>query len=480
MKLKSSFLLMLFFISSSALFSQSIYQCWSELIADSTQWDDYKGPNVQCDAQGNAYFASAHDSALVIVKYSAAGDMLWQQNFDSTNSTFHVLQLSIDSFNQVWVLANWLDNVFPINQIVLKYNESGNLVWHKTITNAYYNAIAFDHKKNFFLGGFNYITDKSSVIKFDSAGNQLWETGETDDKVDIMQCDDSGNIYCSGEKATGGYGNTDVSTRKFDAAGNAKWYQGFDGNTHDKPMAIRSDHQGNIYIAVVSHYFGYNNEMNLLKYDSTGILIWNKYFPTFYDALEMMSITGMDIDSLNNIYLGLNIPESYIIKYQPNGQLQWLQQFPTDSSYLLRGMRMRADQGGNSYASGTTFTDILCIGGCDSSYITTYKLNSSGNSVWVIENHHSSGVNQVLDLALDEQSNVFITGYAVENDSLNFITIKYCGECSPTQAEFSFSDSAQTFHFHDASVNATSWLWSFGDGTTDTLQNPMHTYALPA
>ena len=34
-----------------------------------------------------------------------------------------------------------------------------------------------------------------------------------------------------------------------------------------------------------------------------------------------------------------------------------------------------------------------------------------------------------------------------------------------------------TFNFTDASVNAVSWLWSFGDGNTSTSQNPTQSYA---
>jgi PKD repeat protein len=30
--------------------------------------------------------------------------------------------------------------------------------------------------------------------------------------------------------------------------------------------------------------------------------------------------------------------------------------------------------------------------------------------------------------------------------------------------------------FTDYSVGAVSWLWDFGDGTTSTLQNPVHVY----
>ena len=34
-----------------------------------------------------------------------------------------------------------------------------------------------------------------------------------------------------------------------------------------------------------------------------------------------------------------------------------------------------------------------------------------------------------------------------------------------------------TVHFTDQSTgNPTSWLWSFGDGGTDSVQNPVHTF----
>ncbi len=36
-----------------------------------------------------------------------------------------------------------------------------------------------------------------------------------------------------------------------------------------------------------------------------------------------------------------------------------------------------------------------------------------------------------------------------------------------------------TATFNDQSVNAVSWLWDFGDGTTSTQQNPVHVYTTP-
>jgi PKD repeat protein len=44
-------------------------------------------------------------------------------------------------------------------------------------------------------------------------------------------------------------------------------------------------------------------------------------------------------------------------------------------------------------------------------------------------------------------------------------------------ASFTYSVSNMTYTFTDASTGATSWLWNFGDSNTDTVQNPIHTYA---
>lgn len=54
-------------------------------------------------------------------------------------------------------------------------------------------------------------------------------------------------------------------------------------------------------------------------------------------------------------------------------------------------------------------------------------------------------------------------------------TVVVCG-VMPT-ANYSPAVTGLSVAFTDSSVNTTSWMWDFGDGNTDTTQNPMHTYA---
>jgi PKD repeat protein len=55
-------------------------------------------------------------------------------------------------------------------------------------------------------------------------------------------------------------------------------------------------------------------------------------------------------------------------------------------------------------------------------------------------------------------------------------TVTVCGSLATTAA-FTSTSSQGTVNFSDASANATSWMWDFGDATTSTTQNPSHTYA---
>ena len=44
------------------------------------------------------------------------------------------------------------------------------------------------------------------------------------------------------------------------------------------------------------------------------------------------------------------------------------------------------------------------------------------------------------------------------------------------EANFSFVESGESIQFIDNSINASSWIWDFGDGNVSTEQNPIHTY----
>jgi PKD repeat protein len=46
----------------------------------------------------------------------------------------------------------------------------------------------------------------------------------------------------------------------------------------------------------------------------------------------------------------------------------------------------------------------------------------------------------------------------------------------PFSGNFSYTLNNAQATFADSTVGATHWIWNFGDGSTDSTQNPVHTY----
>ena len=70
-----------------------------------------------------------------------------------------------------------------------------------------------------------------------------------------------------------------------------------------------------------------------------------------------------------------------------------------------------------------------------------------------------------------------VNQYAVCRDSVTqTITINPRPTASFSSTDTISCRAPHTVNFTDASANAVSWNWNFGDGNTSTLQNPVHTY----
>lgn len=104
--------------------------------------------------------------------------------------------------------------------------------------------------------------------------------------------------------------------------------------------------------------------------------------------------------------------------------------------------------------------------------------NEADQWLWVFgDGTQSTQQNPLHEYSDTGKFNVIL--YATNNgcrDSLlipNYITVK------PPIARFGYQTTCldrRRFTFSDSSIGATSWLWDFGDGTTSTLQNPVHVF----
>jgi PKD repeat protein len=96
---------------------------------------------------------------------------------------------------------------------------------------------------------------------------------------------------------------------------------------------------------------------------------------------------------------------------------------------------------------------------------------------------HLNGI-EVLETALGEHTSLLTLSHTGDNPAVGVavsgIPAENNNPITPT-AQFSYTTSLLEATFSDLSTdNGTilDWVWDFGDGVTDTLQNPVHTYAV--
>lgn len=75
-----------------------------------------------------------------------------------------------------------------------------------------------------------------------------------------------------------------------------------------------------------------------------------------------------------------------------------------------------------------------------------------------------------------DPNNFYYYLYDLEIRDPACVSIKDTVIINPALSTFSFSNTNGTLTFTDASINASSWFWDFGDGDTSTTQNPTHVY----
>lgn len=101
----------------------------------------------------------------------------------------------------------------------------------------------------------------------------------------------------------------------------------------DFPISLVKDHMNNVYTFT-------RNKPGLVKYNSSGDLIWQKTFPALIRSVicgrdNMVYVTGrfgwpMTIDSETLISAGLN--DIFIVKFDENGTLVWLNQISSEGN----------------------------------------------------------------------------------------------------------------------------------------------------
>ena len=299
----------------------------------------------------------------------------------STENDEEPVDIVADVINMdVYILCKSTDSTGKNNILILKYSQAGGFRWAKSFDSLNENDIpvSIDFKFNSNNKNFLYLTSYSYTIPKQ------------------------------------GY---DILTQKIDTAGNFIWSSYYNDSlftiSHDIPVKIISTDNSNFaYIAGTSTDSSDYSQTVLLKYDSSGNLLWKQNFGTGVPRNNFAK--AMDFKN-NKIALGGVIDMgnhfNYLtLLYNTDGNLQWSQIYngPGDGDDNLSDIVF--DQTDNVYVTGSSYVDSL-----RKNDYCTVKYLQSGDTAWVnFYNGAASGNDSAVAMITDNFNCVFVTGKSEE------------------------------------------------------------------
>lgn len=265
------------------------------------------------------------------------------------------------------------------------------------------------------------------------------------------------------------WGNTKLFSQEWLAR-----YNGPDSLT-DEAQIIVLDNEGNVYVTGGSNYQGSFCDIVTIKYNPNGEIQWISRYngPGNYDDYP----NAMTIDSYGNVYVtgatgyrsGINVELDYVtIKYDRNGREKWVAIYdgPGSGSYDWdEATAIAVDNEGNVYVTGQS------SGGSNTFFdFATIKYDSNGFVHW-IRRYESEGWDQPRAIALDNHNNIYVTGgYNGGGEThYDYLTLKYnrhgellgAASYSGPGLDFDFPFSLAIDNFNNVYVTGISYLSRF-------------------
>jgi uncharacterized delta-60 repeat protein len=353
------------------------------------------------------------------------------------NDTNYAIAMAVDSGGNVIVTGESVGSGTGSDFATIKYDPSGNQVWLRRY-NGPANArdlpaaVAVDGSGNVYVTGYAQApgTDYDYVtIKYSPAGTPVWEKrydgpGNSVDVPRAMALDSAGNVYVTGH-SRGTTTSDDYATIKYDAAGNQVWVKRYSGTGEnlDVPRDIEVDNAGNVYITGVTWQTNY--DVTTIKYNSAGDQVWIRHYNGGFNGED--DANALAIDSAGSVIVtgrsdGSGTASDFLtIKYDSAGNQLWVRRYDGPANSFDNAIALAVDGAGSVYITGNS------LGSGTRSDCATVKYNSAGDELWVRRyNGPGNGADSSGALALDPFGNVYISGDSLGSGTdYDAVTVKY-------------------------------------------------------
>ncbi|MEO8665113.1 MAG: SBBP repeat-containing protein [Ignavibacteria bacterium] len=188
---------------------------------------------------------------------------------------------------------------------------------------------------------------------------------------------------------------------------------------------VKTDREGNYFVAGRSSGLGTNFDYAIVKYSSAGTVLWERRYNGVTNNND--EPFGLLIDDAGNSYItgssvyGVrNLSECVTIKYNPQGDIQWINKYRRPGNINSHGHSMAVDQTGNVYLAGYTGTE-------DSKDIMLLRINSNGETIWERSFDANTFSGDYTNMIYLYKEHIYICGSAIIDNAnfLDYIILKY-------------------------------------------------------
>lgn len=211
--------------------------------------------------------------------------------------------------------------------------------------------------------------------------------------ADII-CTLDGNLVLLGQT------DSNLVLIKFDSSGNIHWAKKYNGLSVDASISFCQTNDGGFGIAGNSFDPNTGQSLNIIRTDSTGLMLWNKLM-----YLNQESFTYSISQTIDNgfILTGETLGGILLCKINLSGNIQWARSYSWFTG-TVTGFKVKQNTDGNFYLVGEIDQSVNVTNGL------ILKTDSMGNIIWTKFCHHQI-ITSLYDITLFD-SNIYATGRA--------------------------------------------------------------------
>ncbi len=302
-------------------------------------WDE--AWDIARDSQGNMYMCGFRTMGAGVINATVfelfpngtvKGFVMWGWGGESWGDG-----IAIDDYDNIYIVGKTED--FAVGQtdiFVAKFDSDGTLLWNTTWgTSDYdygYDIVVDSNNNSYAIGTFGFGTNTNATLtKLNADGSIDWmETlGDYPLKDQGKSIDiDGTDIFITGYGETwGAVDDQNLFIAKYDLAGNQDWLEVWNGigGSYDRGYSVEVTPNKNLLVTGYTNGTGAGKEdMLLLKFNSTGGLIWENTFGTVENdwGIDTVSVSEDEFYTLG-FTEGSGTYETWLMKFSAENATPW-------------------------------------------------------------------------------------------------------------------------------------------------------------